>query len=101
MRSTRARRGGELPGDGPGGKIEDNGDAGWMGRHRRGRSRAGPEQRNGRAAERLSNAGEEATLAEGRPRGQKGTRLRGITLLPRRAGAMEAAPRDEGAKGGV
>ena len=65
MRSTRARRGGELPGDGPGGKIEDNGDAGWMGRHRRGRSGAGPGQRDGRAAERQLNAGEEA--ARGRP----------------------------------
>ena len=51
----------------PGVKIEDNGDAGWMGRHR-GPSRGS----DGRAAERLSNAGEEATLAEGRPPRSKG-----------------------------
>ena len=47
------------------------------------------------------NAGEEATLAEGRPCGHKGTRPRGVTLLPRRAAARRGAPRDEDAEVGI
>ena len=81
----------------PGVKIEDNGDAGWMGRHRRGRPGAAMGGRlNGYRTPAKKQRSRKAV-----PRGQKGTHLRGITLLPRRAGATEAAPRDVGAKGGV
>ena len=96
-RSTRAWRGGENR-IWPGVKIEDdNGDAGWMGRHRQGRPGAAMGGRlNGYRTPAKKQRSRKAV-----PRGHKGTHLRGITLLPRRAGAMEAAPRDKGAKGGV
>ena len=48
------------------------------------------------------NAGEEeATLAEGRPCGHKGTGPRRVILLPRRAAARRGAPRDKDVEGGV